>query len=166
MRSSPFQTIARPPLVPALAALAVWLALPAGASAQEILCDGAGSVPCGFQLQDVQLQKVPAVFKFQARVSQAKLPIGEGEFAKITVRLLRGNTPLCEEELNGVQVRGSVLNLEIGRHMSCEIDEVIADTGASSMKDMGGVMKQVLARAAGRADGGKVSALVKSKLAG
>lgn len=46
------------------------------------------------------------------------------------------------------------------------VDEVIAETGAASMKDMGGVMKQVLARAAGRADGGKVSALVKSKLAG
>jgi uncharacterized protein YqeY len=43
---------------------------------------------------------------------------------------------------------------------------VIAETGATSMKDMGGVMKAVLARAAGRADGGKVSALVKSKLAG
>ena len=31
--------------------------------------------------------------------------------------------------------------------------KVIAETGASSMKDMGGVMKVVLARAAGRADG-------------
>lgn len=46
------------------------------------------------------------------------------------------------------------------------IDEVIAETGASSMKDMGAVMKTVLARAAGRADGGKVSALVKARLAG
>jgi uncharacterized protein YqeY len=46
------------------------------------------------------------------------------------------------------------------------VDAVIAETGASSMKDMGGVMKIVLARAAGRADGGKVSALVKSRLAG
>jgi uncharacterized protein YqeY len=46
------------------------------------------------------------------------------------------------------------------------VDEVIAETGASSMKEMGGVMKAVLARAAGRADGGKVSAIVKSKLAG
>ena len=46
------------------------------------------------------------------------------------------------------------------------VDEAIAETGASSMKDMGGVMKVVLARAAGRADGGKVSALVKSRLAG
>jgi uncharacterized protein YqeY len=46
------------------------------------------------------------------------------------------------------------------------VDEAIVETGASSMKDMGGVMKVVLARAAGRADGGKVSALVKSRLAG
>jgi len=46
------------------------------------------------------------------------------------------------------------------------VDAVIAETGAKSMKDMGAVMKLVIARSAGRADGGKVSALVKSKLAG
>lgn len=46
------------------------------------------------------------------------------------------------------------------------IDAVIAESGASSMKDMGGVMKTVLARAAGRADGGKVSAMVKARLTG
>jgi uncharacterized protein YqeY len=46
------------------------------------------------------------------------------------------------------------------------VDEVIAAEGATSMKEMGGVMKIVLARAAGRADGGKVSALVKARLAG
>ena len=46
------------------------------------------------------------------------------------------------------------------------VDEVISAEGATSMKEMGGVMKIVLARAAGRADGGKVSTLVKARLAG
>ena len=46
------------------------------------------------------------------------------------------------------------------------VDEVIAAEGASSMKDMGKVMKATLARVEGRADGGRVSATVKKKLAG
>jgi uncharacterized protein YqeY len=40
----------------------------------------------------------------------------------------------------------------------------IAETGAKSAKDMGGVMKAVMAKAAGRAEGGAISAMVKSKL--
>ncbi len=46
------------------------------------------------------------------------------------------------------------------------IDEVIEEVGATSMKDMGKVMKEVMARVSGRADGSKVSAIVKSKLGG
>jgi hypothetical protein len=46
------------------------------------------------------------------------------------------------------------------------VETVIADEGASSMKDMGRVMKAAIARADGRADGGRVSAVVKKKLAG
>ncbi len=44
------------------------------------------------------------------------------------------------------------------------IDEVISSTGASSMKDMGAVMKEVRSRAGARADAKKVSELVKQKL--
>ncbi len=44
------------------------------------------------------------------------------------------------------------------------IDEVISETEASSMKDMGKVMKEVLAKVGVRADSKKVSALVKEKL--
>lgn len=46
------------------------------------------------------------------------------------------------------------------------IDEVIAETGASSMKDMGMVIKAVMARTAGQAEGGVVSAKVKERLGG
>jgi len=45
------------------------------------------------------------------------------------------------------------------------VTRVIADLGASGMKDMGGVMKQVLAEVAGRADGAAVSAKVRERLA-
>jgi uncharacterized protein YqeY len=44
------------------------------------------------------------------------------------------------------------------------IARAIADTGASSVKDMGKVMGQVKAAAAGRADMSRVSALIKSRL--
>lgn len=44
------------------------------------------------------------------------------------------------------------------------VDEVVVATGAQSMKDMGRVMKEATAKAAGRADGGRISAAVKSRL--
>jgi uncharacterized protein YqeY len=45
------------------------------------------------------------------------------------------------------------------------IEEAVAETGASSMKDMGKVMKAALGRLAGKtADGARVSQLVKEKL--
>jgi uncharacterized protein YqeY len=44
------------------------------------------------------------------------------------------------------------------------VDEVIAATGAESIRDMGKVMGQIKAKAAGRADMGAVSAAVKERL--
>ena len=44
------------------------------------------------------------------------------------------------------------------------VDEVIAATGAGSIRDMGKVMGQIKAKAAGRADMGAVSAVVKERL--
>lgn len=44
------------------------------------------------------------------------------------------------------------------------VQEAISDTKASSMKDMGGVMKAVLDKAAGQADNKTVSSLVKEAL--
>jgi len=96
-------------------------------AAQEISCDNTSEYPCGYQLRNIELQKVPPIFKFQSRVSQAKLPIGEGLFQTVLVKVLRGTKVLCVEEFKSVQVVNSVLNLEIGQNMSCEIDSVIAE---------------------------------------
>jgi len=46
------------------------------------------------------------------------------------------------------------------------VTAVVADLGATSLKDMGGVMKEAAARAAGAADGKKLSTLVRAALAG
>ncbi|WP_457642999.1 GatB/YqeY domain-containing protein [Persephonella sp.] len=56
--------------------------------------------------------------------------------------------PLSEEELKAV------------------VEQAISETGASSMKDMGKVMKVVMEKVKGRADGSVVSAIVKEKLSG
>jgi uncharacterized protein YqeY len=46
------------------------------------------------------------------------------------------------------------------------VNEVIADTGASGPRDMGAVMKAIMPRVKGRADGSAVKSLVQSRLAG
>ena len=46
------------------------------------------------------------------------------------------------------------------------VSAAVAETGATSPRDMGPVMKLVLSRAGGRADGKRVSALVKEALSG
>lgn len=44
------------------------------------------------------------------------------------------------------------------------VDEAIAQTGAKGMADMGKAIGAVMAKAAGRVEGGRVSALVKTRL--
>jgi uncharacterized protein len=44
------------------------------------------------------------------------------------------------------------------------VDAAIAETGASTPKEMGAVMKAVMAKVAGRADGKQVNALVRQRL--
>jgi uncharacterized protein YqeY len=46
------------------------------------------------------------------------------------------------------------------------VDAAIAEAGATSPREMGAVMKLVMARTAGRADGRAVSGLVKERLGG
>ena len=49
--------------------------------------------------------------------------------------------------------------------IEAEVKVVIAETGASSMRDMGKVMGVATKRLAGRAEGQKISAIVKKLLA-
>lgn len=46
------------------------------------------------------------------------------------------------------------------------VREVVADVGATSLQDLGKVMKAAIPKVAGRADGNRVSALVRQMLAG
>jgi uncharacterized protein YqeY len=78
-----------------------------------------------------------------------------------------GRADLAEKERFELGIVRAYLPEPLGdEELAALVDEVVAELGASSMKDMGAVMKTVLARAAGRVDGSRVSPLVKARLAG
>jgi len=97
------------------------------ARAQSVICNGAADFPCGNQIQNAEIQRSPTLLKFQARVSQAKLPIADGLFRKILVSLKSGSETLCTEEFHDVRISQSTVNLEIGRNIDCELDQVVAE---------------------------------------
>ena len=80
-----------------------------------------------FQIAAKNIQRVPTSFKFQAAISQAKMPVGEAVFQTLIVNLKKGDQEMCSETFNDVQVRDSVLNMEIGKQMSCDMDAVMAE---------------------------------------
>ena len=71
----------------------------------------------------------------------------EGEERELAVLEEFMPEPLGEEELEEI------------------VDDAIAETGATSMRDLGRVMADVMPQIAGRADGSAVSQLVREKLA-
>lgn len=76
-----------------------------------------------------------------------------------------GRPELAEKEAAEIVVLQTYLPEPLSdAELDALIDEVVAATGASSMQDMGKVMGQVKAKAAGRADMGSVSGKVKARL--
>jgi uncharacterized protein YqeY len=73
----------------------------------------------------------------QAAAEEAELAVLEGLLPE----------PLAEDELERI------------------VDDAIAETGATSLRDLGRVMADVMPQVAGRADGSAVSQLVREKLA-
>ena len=76
-----------------------------------------------------------------------------------------GRGDLVARETAEVQLLSAYLPAQLSAaELDAMIAEVIAATGASSIKDMGKVMAAIKARAAGRADMGAVGARVKARL--
>jgi len=72
---------------------------------------------------------------------------------------------LVDKETRELEILKSYLPEELStEQLKGIIEEVISAVGATSMKDMGKVMKEVTVKTAGRADGKLVSDLVKEKL--
>ncbi|MEL7159711.1 MAG: GatB/YqeY domain-containing protein [Bacteroidota bacterium] len=77
----------------------------------------------------------------------------------------QGRDDLAATEREEIEVISKYLPEPLSEaELATLIDEVIAKTGASSMRDMGKVMGMANKAAAGRADGKTIAALVKQKL--
>jgi uncharacterized protein len=77
-----------------------------------------------------------------------------------------GRQDLADAEQDELAIIGSYLPEPLSdAELDALIQRAIADTGATSIRDMGRVMAAVKSEAAGRADMGAVSARVKSRLA-
>ena len=78
-----------------------------------------------------------------------------------------GRDDLADKEAREIEVLKGYMPPQLSEDELREIvRSVAAETGATSMKEMGAVMKGVMARVKGRADGRTVNAMVKEVLGG
>ena len=78
-----------------------------------------------------------------------------------------GRDELVERERKQLAVIEEYLPAQLGEHELLEIlSEVIEETGAAGPRDIGVVMKTIMPRVKGRADGKMVKTLVQSRLSG
>ena len=109
---------------------------------------------------DKRLEKVPdeeviSVIKKQVKQRQDS----------ITQFKAGGRTDLAQKEEKELLILKNYLPPEISLDQLKKIvEEVVSASGATSIKDMGRVMKNVLERVAGQADNQTVGALVKERL--
>ena len=88
---------------------------------------------------------------------------------KESVRQYReaGREDLADKEQAEIGIIEPYLPAKLGAdEVAALIDELIAATGAESMRDMGKVMGQLKARAQGQVDMAEASALIKKRLSG
>ena len=95
-------------------------------------------------LQRERKRRVEAAEAFRAGGREEQAEAEEAELAVLEEFMPE---PLSEEELEQI------------------VDDAIAEVGATSMRDLGRVMADVMPQVAGRADGSAVSQLVREKLA-
>jgi uncharacterized protein len=78
-----------------------------------------------------------------------------------------GREDLAGTEESEAELIGSYLPAELSeQELSTIVTQAVSDSGAQSAKDMGTAMKQAMAAVAGRADGKRVSELVRAALQG
>lgn len=78
-----------------------------------------------------------------------------------------GRADRADRELAEEQVLAGYLPAQLSdAELAALVRNAVTETGASGPRDMGTVMKAVVPKVAGRADGGRVSAAVKAALAG
>lgn len=84
----------------------------------------------------------------------------------LDIYVKQGREDLALPEREEIEVISRYLPEQLSEaELTTIVRQVIADTGASGMRDMGKVMSQAGARVAGRADGKQLAAVVKRELA-
>lgn len=107
------------------------------------------------RLEAVPDEDVIGVIKKQAKQRQDS----------ITQFKAGGRVDLADKEEKELVILKSYLPQEMSsERLKVIVEEVIASSGANSIKDMGRVMKDVLARVKGQADNQAVGVLVKERL--
>ena len=101
----------------------------------------------GEELQVLQRERKKRIEAAEAFRSGEREEQAEKEEAELEVLEEFMPEPLSEDEIEDI------------------VDNVIAEVGATSMRDIGRVMADVMPQIAGRADGSSVSQLVREKLA-
>jgi uncharacterized protein len=99
------------------------------------------------ELQVLQRERKRRVESIEAFRGGGRDAQAEAEEAELAILEKFMPEPLSEEEVERI------------------VDDAIAEVGATSMRDLGRVMADVMPQIAGRADGSTVSHLVKEKLA-
>jgi uncharacterized protein YqeY len=115
----------------------------------------------------------------QMREIEAREDISDSEVLQVVEKLIKqrkdaanqyadaGRQDRADQELSEADMLQAYLPEQLSEaELTQLIAEVIAETGAASMKDMGKVMAEMRNRAQGKADMSALSALVKAKLAG
>ena len=125
--------------------------------------------------------RLSAIRKLRAAIKDKEIEVGheldEAEAMAVVSRLLKqrkdsarqyadaGRDDLAAPELAEAELLQAYLPEQLGdADIAAIVDQAIADTGASSMRDMGTVMAMAKEKAQGRADMGKLSGLVKARL--
>ncbi len=107
------------------------------------------------RIEQVPDEEVIAVIKKQVKQRQDSI----NQFTS------GGRLDLAEKEEKELVVLKKYLPAEMSaEQIKTIVEEVVAASGATSIKDMGKVMKETLARLAGQADNQTVGALVKERL--
>lgn len=76
-----------------------------------------------------------------------------------------GREEAAQKEEDELKVLESYLPAQLSdEELTNVVEEVIKETGATSVSEMGRVMSAVMVKVSGQADGGKVAALVKERL--
>lgn len=129
-----------------------------------------------------EADKLSAIRMIQAAFKNREIelrpnPITEDEYIQVLKKLAKqrkesieqyqaaNRQDLADGEAKELGIIEKYLPAQMGREqVEAVVVSVIAETGAKSAKDMGAVMKAVIAKTAGQADNKLVSELVKSKL--